>query len=174
MTFIKKWASIENIVCQPGTYTMDLSNLEGTRSFLEPLLSVSHKGPVDDYCEKLAINDCGINGDEYKRINNAITTPTDRRGRPMKERQRQESLRNIEPCGIYTSSSNQGQQKCVNKARIKYFEGGELAQKITGRNGDEFKILDTIPYGGHGSKATDFGQFGSTNMQVGLLCDALA
>ena len=164
MTFIKKWVSIENIVCQPGKYTMDLSNLEGSRSFLEPWLSVPHKGPVDDHCEAFAINDCGINGDEFKRIKE-------------KKRKGDEDdidvlqMRNIEPCGIYISSSNQGQQKCVNKARIKYFEGGELAQKITGRNGDEFKILGTIPYGGHDGEDTDFGQIGYSTIYCNILSD---
>ena len=174
MSFIKKWVSIENIVCQPGKSTMDIRKQDGARSFLEP--------SVEDYCEKFILNDCGKEGGEFRRISkkkkNDLTLWEGQSDGGEKERlfdtlqATEELLREIEQCGIYISSSKEGKKKCVNKTRIKYFEGGELAQKITGRGNDEFKILDTVPYGGHGNKGNNFGQFGKQTIFCNILSNA--
>lgn len=111
--YIKKWVSIENIVCRHGNNPpLDIGNKVGFRSFID---DSNWKGKRDeennviDSCEKIDLDNC------------------------EKE----------DRCKIYKSSKG---EKCINASRIKFFEGNELAQKITGKFGDEFKLYYTIPF----------------------------
>jgi len=111
--YIKKWVSIENIVCRHGDNPpLDIGNKVGFRSFID---DSNWKGKRDeennviDSCEKIDLDNCEKN----------------------------------DRCKIYKSSKG---EKCINASRIKFFEGNELAQKITGKFGDKFKLYYTIPF----------------------------
>lgn len=115
MSFIKKWVSIENIVCQPGKSTMDIRKQDGARSFLEP--------SVEDYCEKFILNDCGKVGGEFRRISKKrkkdLILWEGQSDGGEKERlfdtlqATEELLREIEQCGIYISSSKEGKKNVL-------------------------------------------------------------
>ena len=110
--YIKKWVSIENIVCRHGNNSpLDLKNDHGHRSFIDDSNWQRDKdNNIIDDCEKIVkYEDC------------------------LKK----------DGCKNYKSSRG---NRCINKLRIKYFEGSELAQKITGKFGDVFKIYYTIPF----------------------------
>lgn len=111
--YIKKWVSIENIVCRHGDNSpLDIGNKVGFRSFIDDSNwkgNRDKKNNVIDSCENIDLDNC------------------------EKE----------DRCKIYKSSKG---EKCINASRIKFFEGNELAQKITGKFGDEFKLYYTYPF----------------------------
>ena len=129
--YIIHWASIENTACREFSDRSDQERYQ-SRRYLTNL-----PNGADDPCNKRPVKKEWWENKEYYLENDI----------PKCEEVHNPALfsnTNDLDCQEYYSHSSE-KWKCVSSNRIKHFEGNEKASHITGRLGETFILLETIP-----------------------------